>query len=179
MTRTSAYGQPAEAVENYLRHIHDIFFWDAGQNMTFVNIGRVFLVPIQVPFTLTIDTLGTIARNTGFNIRMAIYDDNGDTPVGGALLGETGIINVAATGKVEGAITSVQLTPGLYWLAIQGDDTLGQIYRHATDAYQGGTLLAYRFENAGGFAAFEDPCPATATDTTGPGTMYALVASVP
>ena len=109
---------------------------------------------------------------------MGIYADNGDTPVGGSLLEESGSTVAAAARKNELTIASLQLDPGLYWLAFQESnsacDTVGA---DTIPAYaRGGTLQSVTYNLI--FGAFTDPCPVVADNNTMPA-LYVRVASVP
>jgi len=145
--------------------------------------GRVWLSPIEITRTLTVDRIGwkNFGTITG-NFRAGIYNDGaaGDTPALAALIIESA--SVAGTGtqrKQEVTIANTRLTPGLYWLAIQGDqsaDTIGAVAWNITIA---GTLRGYCFDNAGGYGAFENPQASALIVDVRSRCLYVRVASIP
>lgn len=128
------------------------------------STGYIGFVPMQVPFTMTLDRIGYVcgAAPSG-NARCAIYHDNGDMPDGGALIVETASVAMVAR-KNELTIADTQLTPGLYWLAYQGDD-VPTIFGPHTSQCPGGTLFCRSADGGIGYGAFPDPAPATVDDT--------------
>lgn len=165
----------------YSKFITDIFWpWSAATSMTLVAIGRVFVVPVEVKILCTVNAIGFAPTVSAGNLRVGLYRDNGDTPAGGTLVTESvstpcPAINV----KGEINIAPVRLAPGLYWLAIQGSNAAAAFNRNAGAFYQGGTLIARNFNNAGGYAAFENPqSSAFLAQAYCPG-MYLVVSSVP
>lgn len=163
--------------EHYLRYLWDAFGRCLTQEFTMSVAGRVWLVPIQVSFTLTIDRLAVIIRTAVGNIRLCLYEDNGDVPDGGSLVRQSASV-AAAADKQEVTIADAQLTPGLYWGGIQSDSTTAKAYFYISAMAQGGTLLGRLFDVAGGYGAVPDPCPVTSTTNTAP-VMFLRVASTP
>jgi hypothetical protein len=94
------------------------------------------------------------------NCRVAIYGDNGNTPVGGALLAEGGPYVVAVTNnrKKEFAIGPIQLQEGLYWASLNFD-VGGVIESQGVDFswLNGPTPVGYQV--AFPFGAFPNPMP--------------------
>jgi hypothetical protein len=86
-----------------------------------------YMTPFEIRDTVTIGALGlrTVVAGSS-NVQLAIYASDPlqvDRP--GALLGNTGnIANNGAAGFYSGALgANVQLTPGIYWAALQCNDT--------------------------------------------------------
>ena len=163
-------------VVHSVRMINGVFTALTGGGVAAIN-GKVSLEPLQLFFPATLEALGAHIRASapGQNMRMGLYHDNGDTPVGGALIVESASVATGAgRGKYEVAIANTTLPAGLYWMAIQSDgiDTFVTIQ---ADESKGGTLEARSYNLA--YGAFTDPCPATLWSDTP--AMYAIVASVP
>jgi hypothetical protein len=138
------------------------------------------MAPIQISVTLTIDRIAVIwGGTTAGNARIALYRDNGDTPVGGALVVQSAsIAKAGTTRKQEFTIAATQLTPGLYWIAIQSDENTSKFERIDLAYEAGGTLTGYYY-TLGGYGVFTNPCPASAaTAAICPG-GYVRVASIP
>lgn len=154
-------------------------FAESGADLT-LTAQRIYFQPYIARFQQTINDIGWINANpVQGNVKVGVYDDNGDTPVGGALLqGSAAIAQAGANQKQEGALTSaLQVDPGLYWLAILAQAGLQGAYTTPwwRLAY-GGTLRMYRADIA------SDDLPATAPSVTEDNdvpTMYALVSAVP
>ena len=99
----------------------------SGTTMT-TNI--VYLTQFFVPQKVTISDLGVVftSVSSGKNVQLGIYN-NDTSPVNrpGTLVCKTGSIaspvsgNTAASGAISGG--NVQLTPGIYWSAIEVDTT--------------------------------------------------------
>lgn len=100
-----------------------------GGNFT-TNNAR--MLPFVLTETITISDLGARVATlaAGGNFQLAIYASDAATfkPTGNALAA-TGDISTAATGAVSADITgsNVQLTPGLYWMAVCVDATAGGV----------------------------------------------------
>lgn len=177
--RVEAWAAGMPVHEHYARYIWDVFGWENRTITCSVNV--VHLRPVQVGVTSTIDRLGFISRgNAAGNVKMGLYDDNGDTPVGGALLVPATAHALAGNTWQKHEVvlaSSIQLTEGLYWIA-WNHDTAGDDFR-APDAsvHLGGTLICRSF-NLAYANAFPDPCPAVVTYDELP-TMFMRVASTP
>lgn len=170
-TRASSSG----GVQLYERMIWDIL--SATDISPGVVVDTFGLVPVIIPETMTINTLGCVVDTLGVapgNLRMGIYRDNGDAPTGGALVVEGGPQALVAS-KNEVPIVATQLTQGLYWIATLTDDALTVFTRTQNPILQGGTLQSW--EAALAFAALPALCPVTAIDRVPIG--YVMVASVP
>lgn len=149
------------------RMIGDIFAggigWQPSGNSHVMTANEVDMVPAQVPFLRTADRLGFIVHAAGTgNVRVGIYRDNGDTPVGGELVVQSASVAVIAGGqKQEVVIVDTILIPGLYWFAIVNDTGDADLARPEVNwrAVVGGTLIPrkYTVVYANGLT---DPCPA-------------------
>lgn len=94
-----------------------------------IAVNAIRLHPILIQDTITIDQLGTVVvvAEAGKNIQLAIYANNptANKPTG-TPLASTASISASGTGAVFGAITPVQLKPGLYWVG-RNSDTAGTL----------------------------------------------------
>ncbi|GAJ06618.1 unnamed protein product, partial [marine sediment metagenome] len=126
-----------------------------------IVVNRFYTVPFKVEFTVTLDRIGWIQGTLAGNCRGGIYRDNGDTPVGGALIVDSGLLAVPAGAqrKKEIPIVSTRLTPGLYWVGATFDDIVNTINRIDLTVVPDGTLPASWFLNAPA-AALANPYPA-------------------
>lgn len=129
--------------------------------------GRVYMTPIQIPWTMTVDRVFVwYTTPVAGNMRAGIYADNGGTPVGGALQVESASIVKSGTWRQqEFTIVATQLTPGLYWLPVVSDEATTKAYPSGLEAI-GGTLLDYFYDFA--YGPLTNPCPASA-DALGAG----------
>lgn len=151
------YGDRYE--RTYRRYL--IPFFGTYNDWFTLTANTVYIVPMEVPYRCVVDRIvvayyGPVAGN----IRACIYRDNGETPVGGALIVESA--SVAKTGTVrkqEITIADTLLRPGLYWLAINTDESTTNII-HIWPWNLGGTLICYTYALA--YGAFTNPCPAAA-----------------
>lgn len=122
------------------------------------------LVPLIVPYLMTVDRIGWINTTpSAGNMRACLYMDNGDIPQGGALIVESAsVASPGANRKMEVTIADTQLTPALYWIAMQTSAWDDEIANNIDDQSLGGTLQGYGFDIA--YAAFPDPCPVVAVE---------------
>lgn len=171
----------AQHHDHYARMLWDIFAsggpgWSA---LTFGSAGRYFLVPFNVEYTITIDTIGFATRETaGGNVIVGAYEDNGDTPVGGSLIVQSASTALAGriNQKIEVPIASTQLTPRLIWLVLRGSASADVVNGTGAFVRAGGTLQEYYIDGA--YAALPDPCPAATGQLNAPA-MFVMVTSVP
>lgn len=86
----------------------------------------ICFIPFAVYQTMTISDIGTRITTTaaGGNIQLAIYanDQATNKPTGTALL-STGNLSTTSSLNVSQGGFSVQLTPGIYWMAVNADAT--------------------------------------------------------
>ena len=124
---------------------------------------RVFLVPINIPVSFTVDRLLYLVNVQAGNVRLGLYADNGDAPDGGALIVETASLAMGVGGnKDEKVVAATMCAAGEYWLAIQGDNAGGSMWQGRITISCGGTLFTRQYDLAGGYGAFTNPCPVTA-----------------
>jgi len=131
-------------------------------------VGVVRLSRFEVQHTITIDQLiYNVGAGSAGNVRMGIYAQGGaDIPDGGALLAEAGPVAQAAANTPQFlGIANTRLTPGAYWIGIQGDNAVGSHIRlgHAIPVQP---ARSQTFNQA--FGAFTNPCPATIAGGAGP-----------
>jgi hypothetical protein len=123
-----------------------------------VGGGRIDAVPINIPFTMTVDRILIVLQGAAGNGILGIYRDNGFTPVGGAL-----VVQSASTALADGSnylvIASTRLTPSLYWIALTNDVGIGNIF-HVNNWRMGqGGRLFWCDVNMGVYNPLPDPCP--------------------
>lgn len=165
---------------HYARYLHDIFTPSGCNNtLALAAAGRVFCAPFQVTYTITIDRIGYVVGGVAAgNVRTGIYNDNGDTIAGAALVVESASVAVpGANQKHELPIVATQLPPGLYWLVIQGDDGTNIVARVQNNYAAGGTLTGLRFANFGGYGVFENPQVSALIVQTNPSMLVRVVSS--
>lgn len=163
----------------FRRYISSIELMGIGSAQAFVT-ARCYLAPVQIPVNLTIDRLGWLqdAVSAG-NVRMGIYRDMGDTPLGGALVVESASVAKAGTArKMELTIAATQLSPGLYWVCVQSDEATSSFTMGSQDMSNGGTILTCQYDRGGGYGAFTNPCPAITTNA-GVAIQFVRVKSIP
>jgi len=128
----------------------------------FSNLGivanRLYAVPIQIISRIHISRIGWGVSGVQVgNLRAGIYRDNGDTPVGGALLAEAGPVACGAVWQRQEVAIDVILDPGLYWGVIISDNA-PQLLGNSVVCATGGTLQTGWVAQA--FGALPNPYPA-------------------
>ena len=118
---------------------------------------RLYAIPIQVFRRFAVSKLGWVISVQAGNIRTGIYRDNGDTPVGGALLIDNGGVACGLGNRKQEVDCVLILEPGLYWLAMVCDAAPTLIASQGIGVL-GGTLLKGRVAFA--YAALPNPFPA-------------------
>jgi len=143
----------------YLRYFKPVFKGLSYDYFTMVA-NRVYLMPIQVPIRLSVDRIIVFYRGTvAGNIRAGIYEDNGETPQGAALIVESASVAKSGTWrKQEITITETELHPGLYWVAVQSDESTTIMQSEERCFVRGGSLRSYYYD-LGSYGPFTDPCP--------------------
>lgn len=132
-------------------------------NMTCAT-ARVYLLPINIPYVVTVDAVVVVYRDPAAgNRKAALYNDGtvADIPTGGALLASSPSGAKPGTNRKDEVVfsASIQLTPGLYWMAwVSDENTTRLIYPRYENT--GGSLLAYYYDLAAYANPFTDPCPA-------------------
>lgn len=144
---------------------------------TFATSGRVFLVPIDIPWAVSVDRIlwgiGDTA-NGGGGVRAAIYKEGATVglPDGGELIVEG--VGSFAKGQLYYinlvTIAETALSQQRAWLGIQSEVT-GASFCCGLDVSK---IIGRRFDISGGYAAFPDPCPTT-TGTSFPPRMKVRV----
>lgn len=146
------------------------------QPLTMTVVGRVYLTPIDVPWNMTVDRIIVNFENpVAGNVRVAIYEEGAaDTPVGGALLVESGSTVIAgANGWQAITIANTALNAGQHYVAIQSDATTCQVV-----AFQDNLQFFQKYYDLGAYGLFTDPCPAIVVYSR-PANMGLRVASIP
>lgn len=141
----------------YLRSFSGI---GAAVSQAFGTAGRVYMVPLEVAWPVIVDRiLYRVGGTSGGNIRVGIYREGStaDSPAGGELVVESASLAQDTANYIQQAtIADTVLTPGLYYVGIQGDDTSGTFHR----SYDSAAGVAYYYDRSSGYGAFTDPCPA-------------------
>lgn len=113
----------------------------------------LILVPVCVPYERdsmrSCDTLAawvSVAGSAGAEMRIGLYDNLEGTGGPLNLLGETAAMAATGTGAVSGAISSVSLMPGWYWLGI----VLNSVASMPTMRSQGVRNTSWALGNWGG-----------------------------
>ncbi len=113
---------------------------------------------LGVHFTLSevgvLHSLNMIGNETGANLKMAIYDDNGGVP--NNLAASTGVSTVGA-GVVSLPVTPVQLAAGDYWIMAIYDSNGSSTNHSNTNISAGSNVVYYKELN------FGDPIPNNAS----------------
>lgn len=97
-----------------------------------MTTGNARLVPFFLLETITISDLGCRIQTaaSGGNLALAIYASDATTQYPtGTPVASTGSISTTSSGPVSADITGadVQLTPGLYWMAVSVDATASSV----------------------------------------------------
>ncbi len=146
---TQTYSGPNQVVYIPGSYIstHDMYVSQAGMTP---NVAQwVYLTPCEILRTITIDTLDisiTTAFTGGTNVgRVGLYrSKTSGEPYPGLLLVDGGSTSWATTGVKTNSITPLQLTPGLYWFALQSDTfTTGQVRACTAGAFNRATIGFY------------------------------------
>jgi len=162
----------------YLRYLKPVFEGYGYTNLT-LTANRVYLMPIEVPVRMSVDAILVFYKGTvAGNIRAAIYKDNGEIPSGGALVVESASVAKSGTWrKQEISIAETQLEPGLYWLAIQSDESTTIVCNESNAFVRYGTLRSYVYD-LGAYGAFTDPCPAVSDASQQNPALWLRVSSI-
>lgn len=170
------------------------------QSGTALPANSIRLLPFVLLKTITISDLQARVTTAvaASNFQLGIYGSNSDGLPAGAVLANTGNMSGAAAAAVQGAISqgNVQLTPGLYWMAINADAAVavqtalsayvlaGALVGSATPAnlVGGNTSVSLAWAIAATLGTWPDLTATPATETPNVGTTGILefkVASVP
>jgi hypothetical protein len=114
-------------------------------NMTSGAFTKNVLLGVQ--FTLNtqgvLNSINLIGKNTGAQVRMAVYDDNNGVP--NNLIASTGT-TIVGNGIISLPVISTQLFPGDYWVMAIYDSTAVHTYEDSTAV---GNVLYYNPLNFG------------------------------
>ncbi len=130
----------------------------------FGTAGRVWVVPIDVPWPVIIDRIiyqvGSVSAG---NVRVGLYREGEtvDSAAGADLVVESASVAQSAAGYIQMVtVTATILTPGQYFGVIQGSNTTGTYQQ----SYDSALLFASYYNRTGGYGAFTDPCPTLTGD---------------
>lgn len=175
-------------------------FGGSIQSGSALPANSIRLLPFVLLKTITISDLQARVTTAvaASNFQLGIYGSNSDGIPAGAVLANTGNMSGAAATAVQGAISqgNVQLTPGLYWMAINADAAIavqtalsayvlaGALVGSATPAnlVGGNTSVSLAWAIAATLGTWPDLTATPATETPNVGTTGILefkVASVP
>ncbi len=92
-------------------------------------VNRLYQIPLVVyrPLTITRLAIEAAPGAASNNARLGIYNSLATTGLPGALLADGGVVSLASTAVVESAAISVNLIPGLYWMACVFDNTTATV----------------------------------------------------
>ena len=134
-----------------------------------VSANLLTAIPIFVPVTATMDRIAIEVTATGAgNARLGIYQDSGGLP--GALVDDSGTVDVSSTGLKTITISEVLTGPANYWLAYISDvaPTVrvigGHIQAPAASATPSGLAIKASWVRAFTYAALPDPFGTPDTD---------------
>jgi len=154
------YPHYARWIDNYRHAGYDVQLRD------FLGVGRVWISPFWIPYTVTVDRIAyTVGGTAAGNARMTLYNYGSlgfpDLPDAGTLIVETASEAQPGTFRQHTfTIASTTLTPNLYFVAIMGDDVGGTFAGSDRSTWEPGNVdFGRRFDQA--YAAFTDPCPVT------------------
>lgn len=150
------------------------YFWTDIQgtiaNLTnFANIAILHAIYFDAPMTISQLTCEiTVAGGAGTFLRLGLYEDNGGTPVGGALLFDSGNIDANVIATINAVIApALARQKGIStWAALITDSALLTVRRcHSEIGFNevGAEMMNGCTYNQA-FGAFADPCPAVAAD---------------
>ena len=147
------------------------------EGTTNATINRLYVAPLQIPFTVTIDkVIVMIVGAPSGNIIAGIYDDGGSDPSGEARLAVSGTVALVQY-KNEIDIGSLELTPGLYWTALIFSAT-DAFRRSQTEIFRSGQGIVCGINNVGSLT-IANPCPAMTMGNNLNPTTGVRVLSVP
>lgn len=164
------YGMHNITLGNRLWHP---YFWTDIQGALDAITGfqnNVLLCPIYFPAAMTISQMTCniiVAGAGGTFLRLGLYADNGGSPLGGALLFDSGNINAAVTGPVNAAFPVPLARPkGVStWAAIITNSALQlAICQTRLGLVEVGAEMMNGCDYAQAFGAFTNPCPAVAAE---------------
>ena len=134
---------------------------------------RFFIAPYFFPVKMTITKISVtiqVAGGAGTYMRFGLYADNTRTPVGGAVLEDSGDYDATITGPRGYTLPSPRLIEGLIWGWLETADTVIQFTRQAGTAFiddeTGERMRGGRYDRVGGYGAPTDPCPSITADNT-------------
>lgn len=146
--------------------------------------GNVYLnaAYVERPMTFSrIDTAIQVLGGVGTHLRLGLYADNGGTPVGGALLFDSGDIAADSNAKKDTPISpGVAVPMGLVWAALETNDATIKFAAHnnnSTWTDQGTEALNSCFFNQV-YGALPNPCPAVTINEFNRWIFYLRIAAI-
>lgn len=107
--------------------------------------GDIAFLPISVPAPITIKAMGVRVQtvSAGGLIALGIYANNptANKPTGTPLTSVTGLSTTTGTAVSANLATPLTLQPGIYWLAIQADNTVATLAVPSNTTSTGGYLV--------------------------------------
>ena len=145
--------------------------------------GRIYAYPIFVRKATTFIRLANYLTVGGTSaiLRLGIYADNGGTPVGGALIYDSGAVNATNTSaqSLVSPVFSQVLSVGLYWLVIVVNSATASPTMTTDASTRGSRLFGQSLVLAGQSQAQGFQTTDTATTGALPGTFPAGAVNVP
>jgi len=149
--------------------------------------GRVFFTPFWFPRPARISKLAItptiVSGLTG--IKLGIYTDNGFTPQGGTLLGDTGGLDASSANPLIGSLSpTIKVPAGIVWVGVMFQDStssivitqLNELNQYFIDL-PGEDMAGAQFDNPAGYGPFPAICPTVTQDPTNIPLVYARVDS--
>ena len=145
-----------------------------------ISANQVFYSPIQIPFTCTLDGLivyhGGVA---GGNFYVALYDSVNGQPVNRLAVSASTLCSGVTRAQYVPFTVAVRLTPGLYYLALESDNSLdGYVYGPSSQWMDPNddTHIRWWYENLGAYLI--PPAVATPTQHADSSRSYMMGAHV-
>jgi hypothetical protein len=138
-----------------------------GTTAITLTAGRVYLQKFEVQSNIIVNEIGYSVQSDGTgNVTVGIYKDNGGSPSSpSTLLVSANVFESTSTYTFAWAtIPSTTLTPGVYWVCIEGSSNLQTMYGNIGALSP--TYTQYYYNLAGGYGALTSTITA-ATATNG------------
>ncbi len=132
-------------------------------------IGRVFVTPIYFPDNMVISQISMNMNTAGgalSTIRLGLYRDNGNTPVGGALVVDSGDLGANVSVPIAFTFpTPIFARKGIsLWAALETSNAVMNFARAIGTSFfvdlAGENIISGYYDRGGGYGALTDPCPA-------------------
>ncbi len=148
--------------------------------------GRVFLTAIWIPRSMVLSRMTeetVVGGGAGTKFRVGLYQDNGQTPNGGALIVDSGAQDATAVNANTITFATTQyVQPGMIWAALETGDALIQFRRYnglpSLNDLSGEFLTGCSFDRAGGYGALPATCPAVSGNLNANWTVHVRIDTI-